>query len=73
MIKPAARETALGIRHLSDAEVEDFHLTVAEEEDVAGLDVSVDDALLVGVVEAVTHLDHDGELVFEGQRARVER
>ena len=51
MISPVSRE-AVGIRHVSDAEVEDLYLTVAEEEDVAGLDVPVDDPLLVCVVEA---------------------
>jgi hypothetical protein len=66
--QPGSCEAALGVRHLSDAEVEDFYLTAAQEEDVAGLDVPVDDPHLVRVVESVAHLDHDGERVLEGQR-----
>ena len=62
------RETGLGGGHLGDAKVEDFHLTVAEKEDIAGLDVAVDDALLVRVVQTATDLSHDGDFVFQGQR-----
>ncbi|HEU4369019.1 MAG TPA: hypothetical protein VFV05_12430 [Methylomirabilota bacterium] len=62
-----ARETALGRGDLGDAKVEDLHLPVAQQHDVAGLDVTVDDASLVRVVQPVADLHHDGQLVLEGQ------
>ena len=69
--QPGSCEAALGIRHLGDAEIEDLHLTATQEEDVAGLDVPMDDPMLVGVVEAVAHLEHDGDLVLECQSSSL--
>ena len=47
-------------------EVHDLHRVVLEDEDVGGLDVTVNDAGLVGVVEAGQDLDDDLDLPLEG-------
>jgi len=51
-----------------DAEVHDLHRAVLADEDVGGLDVTVDDAGLVGVGQPVQHLQDDRHLAVEGQR-----
>ena len=51
--RPVPRRRLVG----GEAEVEDLDAPVARDEDVLGLDVPVDDALLVGGGEAVGHLD----------------
>ncbi len=53
---------------MRDAEVENLHVTIALQEDIPRLHVSMDDALLVGIVEPAAHLKHHGDLVLEGQR-----
>ncbi len=52
---------------MREAEVQDLHETVAQDKDVGGLDVAVNDPLLVGVVEALADLDHDRQLVLDQQ------
>ena len=67
--EPRAREPGLGRRDVGDAEVEDLHLPVPEHEDVGGLHVAVDDALLVRELQPVADLDHERELVLDaGER-----
>ena len=56
-----------GSGDLRDPEIQDLHLTRAQDEDVRGLDVAMHDALLVSVVKPFTHLPHDVELVLQGQ------
>jgi hypothetical protein len=61
--------------HLGDPEVEQLDLEIralqvaADEEDVARLDVSVDDAVLVGDLEGLDDLDGDREHAAPGERA----
>jgi hypothetical protein len=50
------------------SEVEDLHLAVRGEEDVVGLDVAVDDAVVVQVLERVAHLDGDPERLLARDR-----
>ena len=49
--------TLLGVRQLGEAEVEDLHPAVVGDEDVLGLEVPVDDPLLVRRREAVDDLE----------------
>ena len=50
-------ESGAGLRQLGEAEVEDLHPAVAGDEDVLGLQVAVDDALVVRGGEAAGDLD----------------
>jgi len=43
-------------------------VAIAEDEDVARLDVAMDDPVLVGIVKPVAHLLHEQELVLEEER-----
>jgi len=52
-----------------DAEVGDERVTVEREQDVLGLDVPVDHALAVGVVEGAPGLGRDTECFGERQAA----
>ena len=53
---------------LGDAEIQQLHGAVVEQPDVGRLDVAVDDALLVRVVQAGEQLRDDVELLHERQR-----
>ncbi len=66
-----SREPGVGGGDAGDAEVEDLHLPVAQDEDVPRLDVAVDDPVLMGVVEPVADLDHQGQLVLERDLAAL--
>ena len=46
---------------LGQAEVGDLHLPGPVEQDVLGLDVAMDDAMVVCVLEGVADLRHDGQ------------
>ncbi len=52
---------------MGDAEVADLHRAVGEQEDVRRLDVAVDHALLVRVVERVQDLRHDAHDVGDAE------
>ena len=55
-----------------EAEVEDLGVVVAGEEDVLGLEVAVDDSLLVGGGEGVGDLASDGECAAKREGAAGE-
>ncbi len=57
---------------LGEAEVEDLDLAVGRELDVGGLEVAVDDALAVGLLERLGDLPRDGERLVDGERAARE-
>ena len=62
------RQSAL--RRLGDAEVDHLghrHAVVQRDEDVRRLDVAVDDALLMRVLDGVTDLDEQVEPVLGGE------
>ncbi len=59
------RQAARRRRHVGDAEVHDLGDALLEHDDVAGLDVAVDHAVLVRVVQAAADLDHEADLVLE--------
>lgn len=54
-----------------DAEVADLHRAVGEPHDVGGLQIAVDDALVVGVAEGGGHLLGDVDDHVHGERARA--
>src|SRR6266849_8729685 len=60
---PFARHRRVGagdvlrLRHLGDAEVQDLHRALSGQEDVRGLDVTMDDPPLVGGLKTVANLD----------------
>ena len=62
----------LGARQLRQAEVEDLDPAVAGEEHVLGLQVAVDDALLVRGGEAARDLERVVERLARRERARRE-
>ena len=49
---------------LGDAEVGDLHLAARIQENVLRLDVAVDDAVIVRVLQRLADLRHDGERCF---------
>ena len=59
----------LGIRHLRQTEVEDFDLAARRDLDVRGLQVTMDDVLVVSGVERVGDLLRDRQCLVERQRA----
>ena len=63
-----------GLTGVSDAEVEDLHCAGGVfEHDVRRLDVTMDDARLVGAAERIAHVLEDGELLDDrGGRAPVD-
>jgi hypothetical protein len=66
--------TAGGVGHLSfeglgQAEIEDLDLAVGCQLDVGGLEVAVDDALLVGFFEGLGDLFRDPRGFIDGNRA----
>ena len=71
--------SAVAVRRLDDAEIQDLHevviLAVAAQEDVGGLDVAVDETARLGLGEGVAHLPEqvDGPLRRDGSRAAHER
>jgi len=57
---------------LRQTEVRDLHAAAAVQEDVLGLDVPVNDATVVGVLQGVTKLGHDGQRLARGDAAARE-
>ncbi len=58
---------------LGDAEVGDLHLAAPVEQDVLGLDVSMDDAHVVGILQGVADLRDDGQRLRGRQLAVVQQ
>ncbi len=73
-----AREVGRGgaprgrVHRLGEAEVEDLDLAVGRELDVGGLEVAVDDSLLVRRLERLGDLPRDGEGLVEGERPALQ-
>ena len=64
MIWPApVKRQVLGLAadQLGQAEVGDLHPALLVQQDVLRLDVAVDDAVVVGVLEGLADLRHDGQ------------
>ena len=57
---------------VGEPEVQHLHLAVVAEEDVSGLQVPVDDAARVGVVEPLRHLEGDAHRLGQGKRTLLE-
>ena len=66
-----ARPTALNLFKARDAEVGHTTLTVRREQDVVRLDVPMDDALLVGGLQGIAHLEHHIDRHARGHRAKL--
>jgi hypothetical protein len=60
------RLDVLGLDDLGEAEVGDLRDARARQDDVLGLDVAVDDAARVGVLERVAELRHDASACSGG-------
>ena len=58
-IAPCVTPTLRG--HLGDAEIEDLHQAARRDHDVRWLDVTMDDALCVSLLERICDLDGDRE------------
>ena len=69
----ALREVRLGVGGLRQAEVGDLGDAVRVDQDVRRLDVAVDDAVLVGVVDRLADLPHEGEDLLDGDAGREGR
>ena len=68
--RPGQREVAgVAAQQLGQAEVGDLHAALAVQQDVLRLDVAVDDALLVGVLQGVADLRHDPQRLLRLQVA----
>ncbi len=52
---------------MGDTEVGDLHGSVLDQEDIRRLDVAVDDALAMRIVERIEHLRHDANDVGNGE------
>ncbi len=63
------RSWGLGVLELCEAEVENLHLAVGQQEDVGGLQVPVRDALLVRRAESARDRDRDVHRLAHRQRA----
>jgi hypothetical protein len=61
----------LGGVELGDAEIGDFDAAVGEQDDVGGLDVAMDDAALVRVLQGAQQLAHDAARLGQRERAAV--
>ena len=59
--------------HFRDPEVRDLHAALAVQQDVLRLDVAVDDAAVVGVLERVADPRDDGERLARGQAFALEQ
>ena len=57
---------------LGEAEVGDLHAAPLVEQDVLGLDVAMDDAFVVGVLQRVADLRHDRQRLGRRQAARLD-
>ena len=69
-----ARGPGLGLRdEFGDAEVHQLHAALRIEQDVLRLDVAVQHALLVGVLQRVANLRHDRERLLRRETARPHR
>jgi hypothetical protein len=66
------RRFVTGPRQLGDAEVEDLDAPVVRDEQVFGLDVAVDDRLVVGGREALRDLTREVDRFPRRQRTLVE-
>ena len=66
------RGVRIGVHEEREAEVEDLRLARGGEHDVAGLQVAMENAALVGAVERVGDRGAESGQVVERQRARVE-
>jgi hypothetical protein len=67
-IRLERRDREIRIGGPSHAEVDDLRLAVGVHEDVAGLEVAVDDPLLVTVVDRVAHLGKQLQALAGAQR-----
>jgi hypothetical protein len=65
------RQRRFGMRELRQAEVEDLDPPLGGDEQVLGLEVAVDDPLLVRCGQAVRHLDRVVDRLADRQRARA--
>ena len=70
--RSAADEEPRRVHRLGEAEVEDLDLAVRRELDVRGLQVAVDDPLLVRRLEGLGDLAGDGEGLVERERAALQ-
>src|SRR6266702_3806975 len=65
-------DTELRLVELGEAEIEDLDLARDGDEDVLGLQVAVDDALVVRGGEAAGDLDGEADRLSYGQRAPLQ-
>ena len=63
----AGRLARLGRKYLRNAEVEKLDRSIGPDQDVARLDVAMNDALLVGVLESATDFEENRQTVVRGE------
>ena len=61
--QPAARQPRRRLQRLGNTEVHDLRLATGEDPDVGGLDVAVDDTVVVGRRQATRNVDEPAQLL----------
>jgi hypothetical protein len=65
-VAPRQFEIGFLMQHLRDPEIQELHPPFGSHQDVARLEVAMDDPPLMGVINGLAHLDHAGQSILQG-------